>query len=84
MSELTKEIAAYERMRSELETDHLGKWAIVHDELLVGVYATFEGAAAEAVRRFGRGPYLIREIGAAPLTLPVSVLYRPVQNDAMG
>ena len=84
MSELTKEIAAYERMRSELETDHLGKWVIVHDELLVGVYTTFEEAAADAVQRFGRGPYLIREIGAAPMTFPASVLYRPVIDNAVG
>ena len=84
MAELTREIAAYERMRSELETDHLGKWALVHDETLVGLYAAFEEAAAEAVRQFGRGPYLIREIGAAPMTLPASVLYRPVQNRAVG
>lgn len=83
MSELTKEIVAYERMRNELETDHLGKWALVHDEVLVGVYATFEEAAGEAVQRFGRGPYLIREIGAAPMTLPASVLYRPVQGHAI-
>ena len=84
MAELTREIAAYERMRSELETDHLGKWALVHDETLVGLYAAFEEAAAEAVRQFGRGPYLIREIGAAPMTLPASALYRPVQNRAVG
>lgn len=80
MTELTKEIAAYENMRNELETDHLGKWALVHDEILVAVYATFEEAASEAVRQFGRGPYLIREIGAAPMTLPASVLYRPAQH----
>ena len=84
MSELTREIAAYERMRNELETDHLGKWVLVHDEVLVGVYATFEVAAGEAVQRFGRGPYLIREIGAAPMTLPASVLYRPVPDHAVG
>ena len=84
MSELTKEIAAFERMRNELETDHLGKWVLVHDEALVGIYVTFEEAAAEAVQQFGRGPYLIREIGAAPMTLPASVLYRPVQDNAIG
>ena len=84
MSELTKEIAAYERMRNELETDHLGEWALVHNEALVGLYASFEDAASDAVRHFGRGPYLIREIGAAPMTLPASVLYRPVQDNAVG
>ena len=80
MSELSKEIAAYERMRNKLETDHLGKWVLVHDEVLVGLFATLEEAAAEAVQKFGRGPYLIREIGAAPMRLPASVLYRPVRH----
>ena len=84
MSELTKEIAAYERMRNELETDHLGEWALVHDEVLVRLYPSFEDAASEAVQQFGRGPYLIREIGAAPMTLPASVLCRPVQDNAVG
>ena len=82
MSTLTKEIASYESMRSELETDHLGKWVIVHDEELVGIFDTFEDAASRAVEQFGRGPYLIREIGAPPVTLPASVLYRPVTGYA--
>ena len=78
MTTLKKEIAAYEKMRSDLETEHLGEWAIVHDEKLIGTYESFAAAADEAVQRFGRGPYLIREIGAPPTTLPASVLYRPV------
>lgn len=78
MATLTKEIAAYERMRNDLEVDHLGEWVVVHDEELVGTYESFEKAAEDAVQRFGRGPYLIRQIGASPLVLPASVQYRPV------
>lgn len=77
MASLKKEIAAYENMRSDLEIDHFGEWVLVHDEELVGTYESFEAAAIEAVPRFGRGPYLIRQIGAPPITLPASVLYRP-------
>ncbi len=77
MTELTKEIAAYERLRNDLETDHFGKWALVHDEELIGVYDSFQEAADLAIERWGRGPYLIREIGGAPVILPASVLYRP-------
>jgi hypothetical protein len=47
----------------------------VHQQQLVALYSTFEAAAEEAVRRFGRGPYLIRQIGAPPLILPASVMY---------
>ena len=82
MSTLSKEIAAYDTMRSELEVDHPGKWVILHDEALVGVYEEFDEAASEAIQRFGRGPYLIREVGAPPLTLPASVLYQPIPGHA--
>ena len=80
MTTLTKEIAAYDGMRAELEADYLGKWVIFHDEALVGVFDTFEEAAPHAVEKFGRGPYLIREVGAPPVTLPASVRYRPVSG----
>ena len=78
MGVLSREIAAYDRMRDWLETDYFGKWVVVHEEELVGSYVTFEDAADDAIRQFGRGPYLIRRVGAGPVTLPASVLYRPV------
>jgi len=65
-------------MRDELEMSHRGEWVVIHDEQLVGTYESFQVAADAAVRSFGKGPYLIREIGAAPTVLPTSVLYRPV------
>jgi len=51
---------------------------LFHDESFVAVYDFFEDAAEDAVRRFGRGPYLIRQVGAPPVTLPASVMYQPV------
>jgi len=81
---LMDEIAAYDAMRDDLETNHLGQWALVHDRRLVDTYKSFETAAQEAVRMFGRGPYLIRQIGASAVTLPAAVLYHPVHgNDTM-
>lgn len=82
MSTLTEEISAYEGMQRTLETDHFGKWVVVHNKELAGVYDSFESAAEDAVERFGSGPYLIREVGAAPITLPASVLYHPVADHA--
>ena len=76
MSILSKEISAYERVRTELKIDYLGKWAVVHDEILVGKFDMFEDAADHAVANFVCGPYLFREIGAAPITLPTSVVAR--------
>lgn len=77
MARLTQEIAAYDRMRDELETDHFGKWVVIHDEELWGTYNEFEAAADAAVQAFGRGPYLIRRVGIPRPGLPASVLYRP-------
>lgn len=77
MAELDQEIAAFDSISAELEAHHMGKWVLIHDLKLVAVYDSFENAAEDAVRKFGRGPYLIRQVGAPPVTLPASVMYRP-------
>ena len=71
-----REIPAYNRMRTELEANHFNEWVVVHGGKLVGAYATFEAAAEESTKRFGRAPYLIRQVGARPLRLPISVQLR--------
>ena len=78
MANVKQDIAAFEAMELDLVATHPGDWALVHDQKLVGTYPTFDEAAREAVSRFGRGPYLIRQIGAPPVTLPASVLYHAV------
>ncbi len=76
MLELSRQIAAYEKMQPTLEMDHFGEWAVFYDEELVGTYKSVEVAIDNASHRFGRGPYLIRQIGAAPIALPTSLPYR--------
>ena len=76
MAKLKEEIAAYEKMCNGLEIDYFGKWVIIYSKELAGTYDSFELAAEDAVKRFGRGPYLIRKVGASPITLPASVLYQ--------
>lgn len=75
MAKLSEEIAAYERMQDALETDHFGEWVVVRDRELIGAYPAFEDAAAEAIGRFGRGPYLIRKVGRGPIRLSPSLLF---------
>jgi len=82
MADLRDEIAAYDAMRADLEAKSLGRWVLVHDRELIGTYDSFDAAAKEAVHKFGRGPYLIRQVGAPPISLPASVMYRPMHaND---
>jgi hypothetical protein len=75
MAAIDVELAAYDAMREKLETEHMTKWVVIHDEELVGVYDSFEAAAEDAVGKFGRGPYLIRQVGAPPVALPASVMF---------
>lgn len=81
MAILTEQIAAYEQLQDELEAKHLGKWVVFRDEELRGIYDSLEDAAVDAARRYGRGPYLIRQVGEPPFRLPASVLYRLVNAD---
>ena len=81
MARLNDEIAAYDRMRADLETQHNGRWVVIRNRKLHDAYDSFETAAEDAVRHFGRGPYLIRRVGSGPLVLPASVQFRPVHAD---
>jgi hypothetical protein len=75
MPNIDREIAAYETFRNDLEAHKMGRWIVIHNEKIVGDYETFDAAAKDAVAKFGRGPYLIRQVGASSITLPASVAY---------
>ena len=60
---LDENIAAYDAMRGQLEAEHHGKWVIFYDKKLVGSYIWSDEAGLDAMLRFGRGPYLIRQVG---------------------
>ena len=79
---LEKQIAIYEKMQDDLEAKHHGKWVVFYDEELQGIYESLDDAATEAATRFGRGPYLIRQVGEPPYHLPSSMLHRPVHADS--
>lgn len=78
MAVLETEIAYFELQKEELEAHHLGKFVVIKDEIIVGTWDTMDAAATEAVRQFGRGPYLIRKVGASHLSIPASVYARQV------
>ena len=73
---LKADITAYEEMRDVLETNHLGKWVVFHQEEFVGAYESLAFAAYDAVQRFGDHPFLIRQVGeGVPVRLPSFVQY---------
>ena len=48
---LKTELAAYERLRTELESKYTDQWVVIRGTDLVGVYAGFGDAAREARER---------------------------------
>lgn len=79
---LATEMKTFDARRADLERTYFGKFVVIKGDEVIGAWDTLSAAADEAVRRFGRGPYLIRQVGAPPVTLPASVLFRPIQLNA--
>jgi len=77
MANLKIDIAAFERMKDELEAKHLHAWVLFHHGLFVDAFPDFEAAATTAVERFDHGPYLIRQVGAGPVQLAGGMVFRP-------
>lgn len=71
---IDKNIAAFEKVRNELEKDSIGKWVLFHEEKHIGTFDSFEAAAEEATEKFGAGPYLIRQVGVSSVTLPALIV----------
>jgi hypothetical protein len=77
MASLREDIAAFDRMKAELEVSHFHEWAVFHEGKFVDAFSDFEAAATMAVDRFGDGPYLIRQVGAGSVQLPGGMIFRP-------
>ena len=72
---LETEIRAYDSRIDELRLHHNRKWVVFHEEEFVGAFDTLDNAAEEAFRRFGYGPYLIRQVGEPANVLPPILLH---------
>ncbi|MCY4033545.1 MAG: hypothetical protein OXF09_06455 [Hyphomicrobiales bacterium] len=72
---LEENIRAYEAQQEELEKYYKGKYVVFYNCERIDSFDNFDNAAREAVRRFNRGPYLIRKVGEKEIIrLPSSVI----------
>jgi len=62
MSNLDKEIEAFERMLPELLAASAGKFALIFEEKLLGVFTSKEDALSYGIEKVGEKEFLIREI----------------------
>ena len=77
MTSLNADIAAFDRMKAELEARHRNEWVLFHDGQLINAFPDFDSAATVAIERFDHGPYLIRQVGAEIIPLPGGMVFRP-------
>jgi hypothetical protein len=75
MSDLDRELDVYAAMKPDLERESLGRWVLIRQDRVEGIFDDFDSAATSAIDRFGRGPYLIRQVGAPDVILPASAMY---------
>jgi hypothetical protein len=71
---LEREIRAFEASRHELEKRYNRQFVIFRGEDFAGAFDDFDAAAREAIRLYGRGPYLIRQVGVPAEYVPAVLL----------
>jgi len=71
---LEQEIHAFDARREELELHYHRKFVLFHGDDFAGAFEDFDAAAREAIRRYGRGPYLIRQVGVPTEFVPAALL----------
>ncbi|QAY97404.1 hypothetical protein CWB41_14120 [Methylovirgula ligni] len=76
---LSAELQSFERLKPNLEQNHMGKFVVIKDDELLGAWDTFDNAAKAAIQKYGRGPYLIRQVGGGTTKLPASVMFRAIE-----
>jgi hypothetical protein len=61
---LDAEMAAFEKLREELERTHLDQFALFFEGKFVGVYPDFDTAGRTALSLSKKGPFFIHQIGS--------------------
>ena len=75
---LSVETEVYNNLRDSLEREHRLEWIVIYKTEVVGFYEDFQLAAVAAIEKHGRGPYLIKQIGAPEMPLNLSLFNKPM------
>lgn len=75
---LATENSVYESRKEQFEKEHNQEWVVIHESEVVGFFPNLQEAADAAIERYGKGPYLIRQVGVPDLPLPLSMFTKPI------
>jgi len=59
---LEQELATFERLKSQLVSEHEGKFAVISGTELLGVYSTYDDALAIGYEKKKLEPFLVKKI----------------------
>lgn len=75
MTNLAKDIAAYNEIRESLERESLGKIAMMHGGHCVAVYNDRSDAYDIGCEKYGLGGFSLKKIGEQPRSLGAAVSF---------
>ena len=64
---LVEEDAFYQRHEEAFLREHQGRHLLIKGSCLIGSYESEHEAVVQGVRRFGCGPFLVRQPGKGPI-----------------
>ena len=76
-SQLVKNRAAYNAIKEEMEAEHFGRAALLHDGEIVEIYNDSGDAYAIGCEKFGLGNFSIEKIGEPPISLGIFTMCLP-------
>lgn len=76
-SQLEKNRAVYNAIKDEMEAEHFGRAALLHDGEVVEIYNDSGDAYAIGCEKFGLGNFSIENIGEPPISLGVFTMCLP-------
>ena len=62
---------AFQKMSSQFKKEDKGKYALLRDQKLIGVFPTFRDAYEHALDTYDDDNYSLQEIGGEPLEIPL-------------
>lgn len=71
---LKAEIAYYDEHAKELLLTYPNRFVLIHGDELIGTFESHAEAVGEGVRRYGRGPFLVRRTGEKQRVLTAPAL----------
>ena len=71
---LDTEIAYYDEHAEELLLTYPNRYVLIYGDKLIGTFESRSDAVGEGVRRYGRGPFLVRRTGDKQLVLTAPAL----------